>query len=217
MIPMRIVESDREGFDEPVVEIWRDSEFIGMVFWDDELAIAQIFPDADGDVYDLDLGELFRVLGLAEAIVTPEEFRTDGDGFGGSDSGIEPPEGGDDGWDDEDPATVALVTEFDPQAVHRSADGEGFFSRQVAFEFISRCGELDLAVVEMEGFDLDGAVLKPRPQLVLGVSLPGMNNWQVFGPAANAFVRDTLSDWPRRSSLVVAFVVQQPDGETFVA
>ena len=214
---MRIVESDREGFEEPVVEIWRDDDFVGMVFWDDELTVAQIYPDADGDVFDLDLGELFRVLGLAEAIVTPEEFRTDESEFGGLEFEVEQSEGVDEGWEDEQPATVALVTEFDPQATLRSADGEGFFSRQVAFDFIARCNDLDLAVVEMEGFDLDGAVLKPRPQLVLAVSLPGMNHWKVFRPAANALVQDTLSDWPTRSSLVVAFVVQQPDGETFVA
>ena len=82
---------------------------------------------------------------------------------------------------------------------------------------LQNCDELDLAVVEIEGFDYDGLVLKPRPQLILGVSLPGMDNWQVFRPAANALAQDTLSDWPSRSTLVVAFVVQQPDGETFVA
>jgi hypothetical protein len=217
MIPLRIVESGREGFDEPVVEIWRDDDFVGMVFWDDDVAVAQVYPDRDGDVYDLDLGDLFRVLGLAEAIVTPEEFRAEDAEFGGIEFGVDPSEPGDDGWQDEHPATIALVTEFDPQAVHRSADGEGFFGRQVAFDFIARCNELDLAVVEMEGFDFDGVVLKPRPQLVLAVSLPGMDNWSVFRPAANALVQDTLSDWPARSSVVVAFVVQQPDGDTFVA
>jgi hypothetical protein len=217
MLPLRIVESDREGFDEPVVEIWRDDDFVGMVFWDDELAVLQVYPDADGDVYDLELGDLFRVLGLAEAIVTPEEFRPDESEYGGIEFAVESPAGGDDDWESEHPAAVALVTEFDPLASHRSADGEGFFPRQVAFDFIARCNELDLAVVEMEAFDFDGLVLKPRPQLVLAVSLPGADQWHVFRPAANALVQDTLSDWPSRSSLVVAFVVQQPDGETFVA
>ena len=217
MLPLRIVESDRDEFDQPVVEIWRDNEFVGMVFWDDELAVLQVFPDVDGDVYDLDLTDLFRVLSLAEAIVTPEEFRIQESEFGGVEIEAQRHEETDDGWEDEDPAAVALVTAFDPLAKHRSSDGEGFFPRQVAFDFISRCSELDLAVVEMEGFDFDGFVLKPRPQLVLGVSLPGSDNWKVFRPAANALVLDTLSEWPARSSLVVAFVVQQPDGETFVA
>ena len=211
MIPLRIVESDREGFDEPVVEIWRDDDFIGMVFWDEDIAVAQVYPDADGDVYDLDLGDLFRVLGLAEAIVTPEEFRDDMAELGGVEFAVEFPDESGDGWDEEHPATVALVADFDPRASHRSADGEGFFKRQVAFDFVTRCDELDLAVVEMEAFDFDGVAL------TLAVSLPGMNNWSVFRPAANAMAQETLSDWPMRSSLVVAFVVQQPDGETFVA
>lgn len=217
MLPLRIVETDRAGFDEPVVELWRDGDFVGMVFWDDDLAVLQVYQDADGDVYDLDLGDVFRVLGLAEAIVTPEEFRADDSEFGGIEFDVEQVGGEDDGWEDEHPAAVALVTEFDPMARHRNSDGEGYFPRQVAFDFLARCDELDLAVVEMEAFDFDGLVLKPRPQLVLAVSLPGMNNWQVFRPAANALAQNTLSDWPSRSSLVTAFVVQQPDGETFVA
>ena len=217
MLPLRIVETDREGFDEPVVELWRDDDFVGMVFWDGDLAVLQVYQDADGDVYDLDLGDVFRVLGLAEAIVTPEEFRADDSEFGGIEFDVEQVGGEDDGWEDEHPAAVALVTEFDPMARHRNSDGEGYFPRQVAFDFLARCDELDLAVVEMEAFDFDGLVLKPRPQLVLAVSLPGMNSWQVFRPAANALAQNTLSDWPSRSSLVTAFVVQQPDGETFVA
>ena len=218
MLPLRIVETDREGFDEPVVEIWRDDDFVGMVFWDEEVAVIQVYPDGDGDVYDLDIGELFRVMSLAEAIVTPEEFRVDESEFGGIEFEVDPieEEAGDD-WADEHPSAVALVEGFDPRAKHRTADGEGFFDRHTAFDFIGRCDELDLAVVEMEGFDLDGPQLKPRPELVLAVSLPGMNKWDIFRPAANALAQDTLSDWPSRSSLVVAFVVQQPDGETFVA
>lgn len=219
MIPLRIVETEREDFDQPVVELWRDDEFVGMVFWDEDVAVVQIYPDRDGDVYDLDLGDLFRALGVAEAIVTPEEYRVDESEFGGIEAeGPDSADGdGDDGWADEHPATLALVGEFDPRARHRSEDGEGFFARSVAMDFIARCDELDLAVVEMEGFDFDGLVLKPRPQLVLAVTLPGMKDWTVFRPAANALAQDTLSDWPMRSSLVVAFVVQQPDGETFVA
>lgn len=216
MIPLRIVETDREDFDEPVVEVWRDNDFVGMVFWDGDVAVAQIYPDAGGDVYDLDLGDLFRVLGLAEAIVTPEEFRTDLDELG--DAGFEIGAGIDEaGWRDEHPATIALVTDFDSRVAHRSESGEGFFARQVAFDFIARCDELDLAVVEMEGFDFHQTVPKPRPELMFAVSVPGMNSWSLFRPTANALVQDTLSDWPSRSSLVVSFVVQQPDGETFVA
>ena len=212
MIPMRIVESDREGFDEPVVELWRDDEFIGMVFWDGEVAVVQVFPDDDGDVFDLDLGELMRMLEIAERIVTPEEFLED-DGY--APVAEAESEGGD--WSDEHPATLTLVGEFDPRAAHRTADGEGFFARADAVDFVRRCEELDLAIAEMEGFDLEADVLKPRPNLTLNVRVPGVADWATFRATANAMALDTLMDWPTRSTLVVAFVVQQPDGESFVA
>ena len=116
MIPLRVVETDRDDFEEPVVELWRDGEFVGMVFWDVDVAVLQVYPDADGDVYDLDLGDVFRALGLAEAIVTPEEFRVEDEGVGGIEFSVDGDEAvtDDDGWEDEHPATVALVTAFDP-------------------------------------------------------------------------------------------------------
>jgi hypothetical protein len=215
MIPLRIIESERDGFDEPVVELWRDDDFIGMVFWDGDLAVVQIYSDEDGDVFDLGAAELLRAVELAEAIVTPEEFMMDNGGMVALDRSPDVDE--DDDWSQEHPATLALVGEFDPQAAHRNADGEGFFPLDVADEFIRRCDELDLAVVEMEGFDLEGPVLKPRPNLNLTVRVPGVDDWSIFRPAANAMALDTLKDWPTRTTLVIAFVVQQPDGEAFVA
>ncbi len=216
MIPLRIVESDREGFEEPVVEIWRDDDFVGMVFWDGDVAVVQVYPDEDGGVHDLEMGDVFRILGLAEAIVTPEEFRFFPDEYGETGFSVGRSEGEDD-WEDEHPATIALATEFDSLAVYRSPDGEGFFRPEAARDFIARCDELDLAVVELEGFDFDGIELKPRPNLVLTVALPGMNDWRIFRPAANSLSRSTLDRWPNRASLALSFVVQQPDGETFVA
>lgn len=213
MMPLRFVETDRDTFDEPVIELWRDNEFVGMVFWDGEAAVVQIYQDESGDVYDLGLVELVRVLDLAEQIVTPEEYRTS-PGLQLDSSDAVDNEGD---WAEEHPATLALVGEFDPRASHRSEDGEGFFPRDVAADFVDRCDELDLAVVEMEGFDLEGGELRPRPNLVLNVTLPGVFDWSVFRPTGNALARDTLVGWPRRDNLVVAFVVQQPDGETFVA
>jgi len=213
MIPLRIIESERDGFDEPVVELWRDDDFIGMVFWDGDLAVVQVYSDEDGDVFDLGATELLRVVELAEAIVTPEEMMMDNAGM----VVLSEESDDDDDWSQEHPATLALVGEFDPQATHRNADGEGFFPRAVADVFIRRCDELDLAVVEMEGFDLEGPVLKPRPNLNLTVRVPGVDDWSIFRPAANAMALDTLKEWPGRATLVIAFVVQQPDGEAFVA
>jgi hypothetical protein len=214
MIPLRLVETDREGFEEPVVELWRDDEFVGMVFWDEDTAVVQIFNDTDGDVFDLAMGDLIRILDLAEQIVTPEEFRT-----APADLEIDHQDFSENGsdWADEHPATLALVGEFDPMAAHRSEDDEGFFLMAVAASFIARCSELDLAVIEMEGFDLVDDELRARSNLVLNISLPGVNDWSTFRATANAVAAETLTGWPERESLVVAFVVQQPDGETFVA
>lgn len=212
MLPLRIVETDREGFDEPVVELWRDDEFVGMVFWDGEATVVQVYPAAAGDVHDLELRDLLRVLDMAERIVDP--LAMEDDGLGELRMAVAETEGG---WEDEHPATVELVEEFDPQAAHRSEDGEGYFPASIAPAFITRCEELGLAVVEMEGFDWDGRSLAARPGLELMIRPETMMSWGEFRVYANARAADTLNDWPTRETLVVAFVVQQPDGETFVA
>lgn len=221
MIPMRIVETDRPGFAEPVVELWREDEFIGMVFWDDETAVVQIYPDDDGDVKDLEARELMRVLDLAEQIVSPDL----GDEFGEmrdairviSGGAIEGGEEAIDDWDDEDPAVTALLTEFDSQAVHRTEDGEGFFPLDVAKAFIARCDELNLAVVEMEGFDFDLGRLIERPNLSMLTRVDTPTSWAIFRPAANARAAETLDSWHARDTLVIAFVFQLPTGDQIVA
>lgn len=219
MIPIRIVETERDGFTGPIVELWRDDEFIGQVFWDDDVPVVQIYPTGDGDVHDLDVSDLMRVLETAVAIVDPSAFDEEMAGLRMASSPITLG-GGDDGgdpWGDEHPATVELVGEFDPKAVHRSADDEGFFAAAVAEEFIRRCEELGLAVVEMEGFDLVDGELRPRPGLELVIRPQEIMAWRDFRSFANTRSLETLGDWATRDSLVFAFVVQQPDGDTFVA
>jgi hypothetical protein len=207
MLPLRIVETERDGFSETVVELWRDDEFVGMVFWDGSATIVNIYPTA-GDVFDLELNDLVQVLDTAQRIVDPFAFeqvegliRVGGEG---------------EDWGDEDPATTALVTEFDPLAVHRSEDGEGFFPVSVAASLIGRCGELGLAVVEMEGFDLVSGELRGRPGLELMIRPQEASSFEGFAEMANETASITLGNWPKRASMVVAFVIQQPDGETIV-
>jgi hypothetical protein len=212
MLPLRIVESDREDFEQPVVELWRDDEFIGMVFWDEDTPIVQIYPDDDGDVKDLDARELMRILDVAERIVSPV---ADPDEFASVRTDLAAEDG--DPWADEDPAIASLFGEFDGKAAHRTEDGEGFFRSEDARSFIERCDELDLAVVEMEAFDIEGASLIPRPNLSLTIRVQGPTEWGVFRPTANARALDTLTDWPHRRSLGISFVIQLPDGETIVA
>ena len=206
MYPLRIVETEREGFEQTVVELWRENEFVGMVFWDGSATVVQIYPAGD-DVHDLDLNDLLRTLDTAQRIVDPFAFEQ-------VDGLIELRTAG---WEGEDPAITALVTEFDPQAVHRSEDGEGFLPVPVAAAFIDRCQELGLAVVEMEGFDLISGELKGRPGLELMIRPPDAAiSFQEFCSRANETAAVTLAKWPQRDSMVIAFVVQQADGETIV-
>ena len=214
MLPLRIVETDRPEFDEPVVELWRDDAFIGMVFWDGEESIVQIYPDQDGDVQDLETGDLLRVLDMAVRIVTPLDQLEDDEGDYLEAFNAAAPEGE---WDEELPETNALTSEFDSRVVFRAEDGEGFYNRDTALELVERCEQLGLAVVEIDGFDLEGSVLIPRAELGVFVDAPAGMDWSVRAAAANGQVRAALESWPGRPSLVAAIVVQQPDGESFIA
>jgi len=201
MLPLRIVETERAGFDQTVVELWRGEEFVGMVFWDGSASVVQIYPAGD-DVHDLEMNDLLRVLDTAQRMVDPFAYEQ-------AEGVVQ--------LDGEDPATTALTAEFDPQAVHRTEDGEGFFPVGAAPAFIDRCEELGLAVVEMEGFDLVSGELKGRPGLTLMVRPEeGTTSFSEFVSYANDLVRTQLSNWPQRDSMVIAFVIQQPDGETIV-
>ena len=210
MMPIRLAETEREDFDGTIVEFWRDDQFIGMVFWDGESPIVQIYPDGDGDVQDLDVFELQQLLDTAVRMVDPGGDED----FAELRAAVADAENGDSGIH---PATADLLAEFDAQAVFRTEDGEGFFRKGVAEAFITKCEELDLAVVEMEGFDLEGTTLVPRPKLDLRVVPQSVMSWPEFRTFANITAHDTLRVWPSRDSLVVAFVLQQPDSETIVA
>lgn len=211
MLPIRMVETERDDFDGTIVELWRADDFIGMVFWDGDVPIVQIYPDGDGDIQDLDVRELQRILDTAVQIIDPHAFDDDLTDLreAVAEAGAEP--------DELHPATAALLAEFDEKATYRTEDGEGFFKRVDAEAFIAKCEELDLGVVEMEGFDLEGANLISRPGLDLVVTPQKMMSWSEFRTYANATAADKLRFWPSRDSLVVAFVIQQPDTETIVA
>ena len=203
MIPLRLVEKDHESFDEPIVELWRDDEFVGYVFWDDDTPIVQVFADAEGDPFDLDLRDLQRILELADQIVSPDMFTEDE--LNDLRSRVQAADAG----EPDDDVVEMLTEEFDDRAVYRNPDGEGYYPRAAAEAMIARCDELDIAVVEMEGFDYENNTLMPRPNLNLLVRGAPGDLWDVFR-------RDALGEWPSRSSLVLAFVVQLSNGESIV-
>lgn len=211
MLPIQLVETERDDFDGTIVEMWRGEDFVCMVFWDGETPIVQFYPDGSGEVQDLDVREIQQLLDTALQMVDPHAFDDD---FTALREAVAEASG-DPG--DVHPATAALLAEFDARAVYRTEDGEGFFRRGVAEAFIEKCGELDLCVVEMEGFDLEGDTLIPRPQMNLIVTPQKMMAWSEFRTYANATAADALRIWPSRDTLVLAFVIQQPDNETIVA
>ena len=69
----------------------------------------------------------------------------------------------------------------------------------------------------MEGFEFDGQDVRARPGLDLLVRPQEVMGWGDFRAYANRQAMDALAKWSIRESLVLAFVVQQPDGESFVA
>jgi hypothetical protein len=211
MLPIRLIETEREDFEGPIVELWRDDVFIGMVFWDGEAAILQVYPDGD-DVHDLDVRELQPILDTATRIVDPEAFDREMDELREAASAGDP-----ETWGDEHPATAALLAEFDSRAVHRSVDGEGFFTKDTAMSFIARCEELDLAVVEMDGLTLADGEVDSIEGLDLELPDQPTMTWSGFRSYCNATAQSVLGSWPGDPALVVAFVLRQPDGEDIVA
>ena len=211
MIPLRLVEKDHQDFDEPIVELWRENEFVGYVFWDDDTPIVQVFADQEGDPFDLDLRDLQRILEMADQIVSPDMFSEDEL----EDLRIRVQQASN-GQVSTDDVVEALTEEFDDEARYRNDDGEGFYPRPTAEAIIERCNELDIAVVEMEGFDYENRTLSPRPNLNLLVRGTPGDQWNVFRPEANLRAAQTLHDWPKRETLVVAFVVQLNNGESIV-
>ena len=209
MLPIVLVETDRDDFDTPVVELWRGDSFVGMVFYDGTDSIVQIYPASEGDVHDLDVNELQTLLDTAVRIVDP-------DAVDGELEALHDATATED-WGSEHPATAELLGEFDQLAVHRTEDGEGFFDRAVAHLFIAKCEELGLAVVEMEGFERVSGELTAIPALDLAVTPQSVMSWQEFRTYANATASTTLSSWPDRESIAIAFVFQQPDAEIIVA
>ena len=215
MIPLRIVEKDHADFDEPVVELWRENEFVGYVFWDEDMAVVQFYADKDGEPFDLDLTDMLRVLDIAAQIVIPDLIEGDPE-LATISERIAAATGTTDEWEDEDHRIVELSQEYDLLAAPRDEDGEGFFHRPEAKALIARCEGLGLAVVEMEGLDWNGATLTPRPDLHIVIEGQPGAEWGIFRSQANATASARLDVWPQRDTLVVSFVVQLPDGSTRV-
>ena len=155
MLPIQMVETERDDFDGTIVELWRGDDFIGMVFWDGDAPIVQIYADGDGDVQDLDVREIQQLLDTALQIVDPTAFDDD---FASLREAVA--EEADD-ESDVHPATSALLAEFDEWVTEgalagsgsgNSADGRLGALRNmivVAGDYLDQ-GEVTLAVAQLE-------------------------------------------------------------------
>ena len=196
MLPLRIVETERPEFDEPVVELWRDDEFIGMVFWDGEESIVQIYTDQDGDVHDLETTDLLRVLDVAVRIVTPlDQFAEDeGEYLEAFNAGVpegerqgctgrvDPDSDGDGIRDSQDncpttPNPDQLPTDCDCPCFSAADIDTVFAQPDCQSEFI--CGELHPGQVGIESSTM-GALDCQAEQIVCGLG----HHFQIAGQAS---------------------------------
>ncbi len=81
---------------------------------------------------------------------------------------------------------------------------------------VRRCDELDLAVLELEAFELVEGELEPIPEMTMFTAVDGTVPWSGFRAAANARAADALLDWGDSATRVHAFVIGLPDGDSFV-
>ena len=89
---------------------------------------------------------------------------------------------------------MTLAEEFDGRAAPHPGR-EGFFAWDDADALVRRCDQLDLTVLELEGFDLVAGRLEPLPEQKLFTAVDGSLEWAGFRAAANARATDALLDW----------------------
>lgn len=180
-----------------VVEFIEEDLVVGMAYVEDGRLLAEFYSDPDGDPWVFEADDLLRALDIAADMLG----RDDGEG--------EPAEG--------DELVAILAAEFDPQARRRGPEDEGFYPRDVAARIITRCGELDLAVVSIEALTLHSEGVTPVSgcSANLGNAFEG-EPWGAFQAGCNLQAISLLERWPRRSDMGVALEIQDRAGERYV-
>lgn len=213
---MHFKETTPEGWDDPVVELWDDDEFVGQVYFDGVDVMTQIYPTPDGEPRVFEVAELLRVVELAAKVIEPDDASDFADLR--SALGVEPGDG-DDGkavGDDLGPVGV-LADAFDDAAAHRGEEDEGFYPRTAAAAMVGRCNDLDLAVVNLEGFDLEDGYVEPAKGYAVDIGKAHRGEpWPTFRAGCNVQAEAVLEGWPVRPTFVIAVEIQDRDGEIFV-
>jgi len=196
----RIYVSERDDPDwpDPVVDLLADGRYVGMAYTRDDRLHVEFLPSPEPCAFDLT--ELQRALDVAAAILS------------GGYENLEAPaqEGGSSGID-------ALAAEFDPLAVRRGPEDEGFYPTDVAAQIVRRCGDLGLAVISLEGVAVHSAMVDPVAGCSsdIGDAYRG-EPWAAFLAGCNTKASALLERWPHRSSFAVAFEVEDDAGEQYV-
>ena len=190
----------------PVADLVEDDEVVGMAYEDEGQLLVEFYPDAEGEPRLYDVADLQRVLDTVAAML----------GAGSAAPGVEA-EGLLPGTPLGEHPIDALATEFDRSALRRGPEDEGFYPLDAAAGIINRCGDLDLAVIAIEGFTLHA----DREERVsgcaadLGSAYRG-EPWASFLAGCNLQAMASLERWPRRASFAITLEVQDAAGEVFV-
>lgn len=190
-------------WERPVADLIEDDEVVGMAYEDEGQLLVEFYPDGDGEPRLYDVADLQRVLDTVGAML-----------------GIEPDlgdtEAAESAGEAEHPVDV-LAAEFDERAARRGPEDEGFYPLDAAAGMIRRCGELGLAVVAVEGFNLrrDGEDAVAGCSADLGSIYRG-EPWAAFAANCNLQAMSLLERWPRRPSFAVTLEAQDAAGEVFV-
>lgn len=189
----------------PVVDLVEEEEVVGLAYSEEGQILAEFYPDEDGEAHLFDVADLQRVLDTVGAMLAGEEP-----------AGAHPPV-------IERPPSVGtspvelLAAEFDKRALRRGPEDEGFYPPDAAMGIVRRCGDLDLAVVSLEGFVLSGESIRPSSgcSADLGNAYRG-EPWPTFLAGCNLQAQALLERWPRRTGFAVSFEVEDASGEVFV-
>jgi hypothetical protein len=189
----------------PVADLIEDGEVVGMTYEDGGQVLVEFYPDSDGEPRLYEVVDLQRALDTATAMLGVPSEAGDGPDLGttAAVSGEHPVD--------------ALAAEFDHRAIRRGPEDEGFYPFDAAVAIITRCSDLGLAVVAMEGFTLHSGREERVPGCSsnLGSAYSG-EPWAAFLAGCNLQALALLERWPRRVGFAVTFEVQDAAGEVFV-
>lgn len=194
----------REGrlpdWDGPVVDITEDGKRVGYVYIDGGQLFAEFVSSVDGEAWAFEVEDLQRVLDVAAVMLDPG---TDTEPVAVEEGAPHPVD--------------HMATVFDPQAMRRGDEDEGFYPLGVALTMVRAAAELDLAVVSLEGFTVNEGWIAPVAgcDVDLGLAHDG-EAWPIFKAGCNVQAEAVLEKWPRKAGFGVAVELADSSGERYV-